>query len=345
MPQGVAVVSASPIEGPSSTLYPDGDAWLLRPLGVRLMPIGLVPDDLSAISELVDVPPFDDIDVADPDCTIYTDEDTPRGSSLDVGRLASPEAPEREWQLLVRLYGPVAIIDRSGRRATFERSKAIELIAWLATHRERQTRAQARAALWEQEVRDATFANVVSEARRALARLVPPPEGQEWVGRTLTEALPLHPCVVTDADLLERALAAARGQTPARAIALLREQVAAISGLPFESAPYLWPDSEGMVSNLVLLATSACAELAEQCLEIGDMDGVFDATARGLKVLPGHEALIGLRMRAHARVGDHAAVRHEWSSYERVVNGDPWSDGEPSPKLVDLRKELLHPGV
>ena len=50
-------------------------------------------------------------------------------------------------------------------------------------------------------------------------------------------------------------------------------------------------------------------------------------------------------MRAHARAGDHAAVRQEWNSYERVVNADPWSDGEPSPKLVDLRKELLHPGV
>ena len=45
------------------------------------------------------------------------------------------------------------------------------------------------------------------------------------------------------------------------------------------------------------------------------------------------------------RAGDHAAVRQEWNSYERVVNADPWSDGEPSPKLVDLRKELLHPGV
>jgi hypothetical protein len=78
---------------------------------------------------------------------------------------------------------------------------------------------------------------------------------------------------------------------------------------------------------------------------VGDTEGVFHATARGLRVLPGHEELIGLRMCAHARAGDHAAVRQEWNSYERVVNADPWSDGEPSPKLVDLRKELLHPRV
>ena len=44
-------------------------------------------------------------------------------------------------------------------------------------HRDRSTRAGARTALWELDVRDATFANVVSEARRAMARLVEPPAG------------------------------------------------------------------------------------------------------------------------------------------------------------------------
>ena len=70
---------------------------------------------------------------------------------------------------------------------------------------------------------------------------------------------------------------------------------------------------------------------------------MFRATGRGLRVLPGHEELIGLRMRAHARVGDLAGVRSEWESYERMINADPWSDGEPSPKLVDLRRQLLNP--
>ena len=287
----------------------------------------------------VNIASIDDAEVADPDCTIYSNED------IDAILEKPSEAPDTGWQLLVRLFGPVAVIDRDGRHVAFERSKSSELVAWLATHRDRSTRTNARSALWEQDVRDATFANVVSEARRALARLVPPPEGDEWVGRTLTDSLPLHPAVLTDADVLARALAAARGQTPSRSIELLRGPVASITGLPFEGTSYLWPDSEGISSNLILLATSAAAELAAQCLQVGDIDGLFEATDRGLRVLPGHEELIGLRMRAHARAGDHAAVRQEWNSYERVVNADPWSDGEPSPKLVDLRKELLHPGV
>ena len=58
-------------------------------------------------------------------------------------------------------------------------------------------------------------------------------------------------------------------------------------------------------------------------------------------MLPGHEELIALRMRAHARAGDLSGVRLEWECYERVLNADPWSDGEPAPKLVLLRRELL----
>jgi LysM repeat protein len=334
---GLAVVSASPIEGPSSTLRPDGDAWVLRPLGLRLQPIGLVPDDLSAISDLLNVE-------LDADCTIYAADDScddHPDTHVAPGQLMTVAG----WELMVRLFGPVQVVDHDGRRVSFERSKTTELVAWLATHRDRSTRANARTALWEHDVRNATFANVVSEARRAMARLVEPPAGEEWVGRTLTEVLPLHPRVTSDADVLARALSESRGQSPQRAIAMLRGPVESVAGLPFEGTSYLWPDGEGITSNLILLATSAAAELAAQCLAIGDTEGVFAATARGLRVLPGHEELIGLRMRAHARAGDHAAVRQEWNSYERVVNGDPWSDGEPSPKLVDLRKELLHPGV
>jgi Bacterial transcriptional activator domain len=217
----------------------------------------------------------------------------------------------------------------------------VELIAWLATHRERATRSGARTALWELDVRDATFANVVSEARRGLARLVAPPAGEEWVARTLTEQLPLHESVVTDADLVEDRLAHARLVPPGEAIETLRPAVAMIRDMPFAGTSYLWPDAEGITSNLVLLAITAASEFAGHALSMGDTEGVFWATAHGLKVLPGHEELIGLRMQAHARAGDLAGVRQEWESYERVLVADAWSDGEPAPKLLALRRELL----
>ncbi|HEX4980057.1 MAG TPA: BTAD domain-containing putative transcriptional regulator, partial [Ilumatobacteraceae bacterium] len=252
-------------------------------------------------------------------------------------------APIPSWSLLVRLLGRVDVVDEQGGSADFERSKTRELIAWLATHRGRSTRTLARTALWDLDVRDATFSNVVSEARRAMARLVEPAPGEEWLARTLTEELPLHHLVRTDAELVELRIAAARRLQPEDAIEMLRPAVELVRGMPFEGTSYLWPDAEGITSNLVLLATSAASELARHHLTLGQIDGVFWATGQGLRVLPGHEDLIALRMGAHASNGDLAGVRHEWQCYERVIAADPWSDGEPAPKLVELRHQLLSP--
>jgi hypothetical protein len=114
-------------------------------------------------------------------------------------RLERPPLPE--WSLLVRLVGPVDVVDAEGDAVRFEKSKALELVTWLATHRTRSSRAAARTALWDLDVRDATFANVVSDARRSLARHLRPPSGEEWVRRTLTEELVLHDGVVSDAEV------------------------------------------------------------------------------------------------------------------------------------------------
>jgi two-component SAPR family response regulator len=270
--------------------------------------------------------------------------DTGDGAGDDVGADDADSFPSfvgLRHDIVVGLLGAVEVRDAAGGRGRFERSKTVELIAWLATHRERSTRSGARTALWELDVRDATFANVVSEARRAMARMVAPPDGEEWVARTLTDQLPLHPAVVTDADLVRERVEAARLQPPAQAMATLRPAVELIRDMPFAGTSYLWPDAEGITSNLVLLAITATSEYAGHALSLGDIDGVFWATGQGLKVLAGHEELIGLRMRAHAHAGDLAGVRQEWESYERVLVADAWSDGEPAPKLLDLRRELL----
>jgi nucleoid-associated protein YgaU len=323
---GLGLVVGAAVDGAPWTLRAEDDRWVLDPVGVGLVPVGLTDRDvveLRAVLEAADAPLVDDLpkDVA----------------HAPIGAIVADDS----WTLMVRLLGPVDVVDRHGGAAVFERSKALELIAWLTMHRERATRAGARTALWELDVRDATFANVVSEARRAMARLVEPPPDAEWLGRTLTEVLPLHPGVVADVDVVMHRLEVARLQPPELAIDTLRPAVELLRDVPFAGTGYLWPDAEGIQSNLVLVATSAATELAGHHLSMGDIDGVFWATGQGLRVLPGHEELIALRMRAHARVGDLSGVRLEWESYERALNADPWGDGEPAPKLVLLRKELL----
>ncbi|WP_158412490.1 LysM peptidoglycan-binding domain-containing protein [Ilumatobacter nonamiensis] len=305
------------------------DRWVLDAFGeeIDFAPIGITAAEVTDVAEMLD-------DATRP---IGTQPSLP----LDIGGAVAEPLRPLHHDIVVGLMGPVTVTTADGEPGVFERSKTVELIAWLATHRERATRSAARTALWELDVRDATFANVVSEARRALGRLVAPPGGEEWLARTLNESLPLHDRVVTDTDLIAQRVEHARLAPPAHAIDVLRPAVEMIRGLPFSGTSYLWPDADGLTSSYVLLATTASAELAGHALSIGDTDLVFWATGQGLKVLPGHEELVGLRMRAHARAGDLAGVRQEWESYERVITADAWSDGDPAPKLLDLRRELL----
>jgi hypothetical protein len=324
--RGVAVVVDRPVLGSGATLQlADGEFWL-RPLDIRVRPIGVSADEIASIHELL----------AAPEAPLQLE-------SVHVAVPTSHGFIQRRHQFVVRVLGQVEVTSAEGVPARFERSKALELVVWLTQHRHRPTRGSARAALWETSVRDATFSNVVSEARRALAKVVPPPNGQEWIGRTLNDDLPLHDLVVSDVELLIDRLEASRGLPLDEAIEVLRPAVALIEGMPFAGTSYLWPDAEGIASAAVLSATSAAAMLAELYLDIGNVEGVFWATGQGLKVLAGHEELIALRMRAHASRGDLAGVRSEWESYERALQADSWAAAEPSPKLVDLRRHLLAP--
>lgn len=262
-----------------------------------------------------------------------------------VKRTVDSTVPPADWQILTRVLGPVEVTARDGAVIRFEKSKSIELLAWLTTHRSRPTRSAARTALWEVNVQDSTFTNVVSDARRSLGRAVPLVDEGEWLSRTLTDALPLHRSMTTDGELLEFAINSVNNQDDADALASLHEALGMVRDLPFSGANYIWPDAEGITTRLTLLVMTAAVLAAELYLERGDTDGVFWATGQGLRVLPGHEELLALRMRAHALKGDLAAVRAEWSSHQRAVARDVWSDGATSPKLDDLCRELLKPRV
>ncbi len=324
--RGLAVVLARPVDGASLTLRATPTGWVLDRLGITVVPVGLEPAHVADLRHL-----------------LYTADQPVLDAPVHVSIVDDP-APfvESDWQLMVRVLGLVDVVDRLGGIVPFDRGKSLELTAWLTHHRRHSTRGGARAALWELDVRDATFANVVSDARRSLARAVAPADGEEWIGRTLTDQLPIHDRVITDAEVLQARLDASRGRDAVHAIEVLAPGVDLIRDQPFAGTDYLWPHAEGITSSLILLATTAATELARHHLALGDVDGVFRATGQGLRVLPGHEELIGLRMRAHAQRGDLAGVRQEWEAYERAITADTWSDGEPSPKLLALRRELLN---
>ncbi len=253
-------------------------------------------------------------------------------------RPQGPEAPEA-WRFMVRLLGPVDVVSPDGEVVRFERLRSVELLAWLVTHRRHATRMGARTAIWDIDVRNATFSNVVSDVRRGLSSVGG--DDEEWIARGTGDDLVLHRLVCSDADVLTAALESSQARPAAEVIAVLAPAVALVRSLPFSTTRYLWPDSEGITTALIMTAISASSRLAEAYLELGDDAGVYRATEAGLGVIPGHEELIALRLRAHGRMGDQAGLRSEWDAYRRALERDPWADAEPSWRLVELRNELL----
>lgn len=243
-----------------------------------------------------------------------------------------------DWRMLVRVLGSPVVESVNGDPVVFEKGKALELVVWMVEHRENSTRSAARTALWDGNVKDSTFSNVVSEARRALQSVDPLIE-EEWIPRTFSDELPLHSTVVSDSQLLERALERFIVDPVKHRQGLITE-LSAVRNLPFSGANYGWADGEGITTSHVIRVVKAAVLLAEHAIECDDNGLLFMATERGLRVLPGHEELVSLRMKGHARSGNRSAIKFEWESYARAIEADSWAGAEPSPDLERLAREL-----
>ncbi|MEO8162734.1 MAG: hypothetical protein ABI590_03045 [Ilumatobacteraceae bacterium] len=316
---GCCLIMASIDPEADVALIQNEHGWIVQPTKQLVSLYGLSVNERTAVSRLA------------------SEVSRPTAVPSVVGHLPCPI----EWRVIVRMLGPVEVMTREGKSIRFEKSKSIELLAWLTTHRSRQSRSAARTALWEVNVQDASFTNVVSDVRRNLERASPLLESEEWLARTLTDALPLHESVTTDIELLDASIRRGLSIDSDSALMELRDALEYVRDLPFSGTNYLWTDSEGITTQLTLSVMTSAVMASELYLERGDTEGVFWATGRGLKVLPGHEELLGLRMRAHALKGDLAAVRAEWSSHQRAISRDVWSGGATSPKLDDLCRSLL----
>jgi hypothetical protein len=294
------------------------NGWVLLPSEERLSVFGLTESETTAVQDLL------------AESSKPAEEDKRQFESISV-----------DWNVCVRLLGPVDAETRRGVPISFEKSKSLELLAWLTTHRERPTRIAARTALWEISVQDATFNNVVSGLRRGLASGSVGVEQIEFLPKTFTDHLLIHGSVITDVDVLNDAVSLVKSRGDRESWFALQDALDRVRDLPFTGTDYLWPDSEGITSNFILSVITGSVMAAEHALQQGDIEGVFWATGQGLKVLHGHEELVSLRMRAYSDVGDRAGVNAEWSSYERSLLHDSWSGGVPSVRMVDLKRELI----
>ena len=264
----------------------------------------------------------------------------PTSDESRVEESIKEENQHTDWSVLVRVLGTPLVETREGLSVQFGKGKALELLTWMTEHRESSTRSAARTALWNENVQDSTFANVVSDIRRSLNVVIDTPDETEWVPRTFTDRMPLHDAIITDAQLLDSRLKQFIKTPTEEARAGLQDALGYVRDLPFAGANYAWADAEGITTTHVITAVQAAVVLAEDAMNRGDTGLLFTASEKGLRVLPGHEELVALRMKGHSRLGNRAAIKLEWESYARSVEADAWAGGEPSEALRELATTL-----
>lgn len=290
------------------------DHWILDPANCLFKPFWLTQHDAEKLTVL----------------------NTELQQPLRIEPTGSVHFGVNDWKICVRLMGPLEVADRQWQTINFEKSKSAELLAWLVLHRDRPTRIAARTALWEMSVQDATFNNVISGVRRAINL-----DDQALLTRSSHDVLRIRPEVVTDYDILQRSIQNARRIADDESFSEVKMALKLVRDLPFAGQDFVWADTEGITSNIVLTIVTGALMLAEYSMNKGDIDGVFWATGQGLKALRGHEALIALRMKAHAQQRNVSGINAEWQAYERLrVAEDHFLDRKEN-ELAKLREALL----
>jgi two-component SAPR family response regulator len=192
--------------------------------------------------------------------------------------------------LSIRVLGPVQVFS-TREEVKFRKAKSLELLCWLAFHRDCPTVSGARTALWEIDVKDATFHNVLSELRYGLNAVGFP----ETAGRMSKHRLFLDPRIVTDSENLRDTLIAAESKSCGSSIRRLQQLLVQVRGLPFSSVNYVWADAEGITSTLVWRVTRAVEFVARVATAAGDRTALLDAIAAGLRMSPGDERFLALQ--------------------------------------------------
>ena len=245
-----------------------------------------------------------------------------------------------DWRIIIRVLGVPVVETSAGVTVTIGKGKSLELLSWLVEHKNSSTRSAARTALWSENVQDATFSNVVSDLRRSLNSSGEPIENEEWIPRTFTNQMILNEKVVTDAFIIQHFLKLYVGDPSELNRRHLEESLSFVRDLPFAGMNYAWADAEGITTSHVITTLQAAVLLGEYAISVNDTETLFYVTEKGLRVLPGHEELVALRMKGHSKSGNRSAIKLEWEAYARAVEADAWAGGAPSSHLEELAKSL-----
>ena len=198
-----------------------------------------------------------------------------------------------EWDAVVRVYGFPVVEDSTGTKAFFEKSRSLEVLAWLGMNTDRPRRSAVRTAIWDIEITDSTFSTILSDIRRGLNGLEAPTLRTQWIPPTFTDFIEIGNRLTTDFDLLSRAFDAFREDE--RNVSALVRELSMIRDVPFAGTDYEWADLDGTTTRMVVVAVEACLSLAKWAHHNKDTRACLVAVKAGLRVFPGCEELLDIQ--------------------------------------------------
>ena len=254
--------------------------------------------------------------------------------------LEGPNEAPAGRRVLVRVLGPVQV-EVDGVAVKFERPKAKEAIAYLATHRDTIVTGDRLAEiLWPgrpPKTSTNSLNTTTHAARRALGK---GPGGAEYLPRLrgAQREYGLDPVLVgLDYDDLAEARKRARSQAPEDAIATLKEALAVVRGEPFAHSGkgYEWAHADGQIYEMAAEVADAAHELAGLCMAAGDVEGARRAVSQGHRASPGNETLYQDKMLAAGSSSGRAGVEAVMAELSQVADEQaPYAELDPETVLI-----------
>ena len=228
----------------------------------------------------------------------------------------------------VRVLGPIAVV---GASRPFTRAWAVELIVYLAMHRNGASSDQWASALWPDRIMAAaSLHSTASAARRSLGVSA---SGEDHLPRAHGR-LSLGRSVGSD---WSRFVQLSKRSDPTS----WREALELIRGRPFDGlrAPD-WVLLEGIAANIEATIVDLASRHAEYCLSVGDPGGAEWSARQGLQVSAYDERLYRILLRAADAAGNPAGVESVMAELVRLVAEDVEPYDAVHPETLDLYRVL-----
>jgi DNA-binding SARP family transcriptional activator len=255
---------------------------------------------------------------------VALEQPSPVELAASAPEVALPTRPQ------ISVLGPLTITGAKRSRRGL-RTRALELIAYLALHPRPVHRDQLLEAFWpnaDPRLTRPRLRQAVRDARRLLGSAIAGEHERYWLDRAGADV---------DVDDLERLLTAAKIAEPEDAEALLEGALGLFSGEPLAGSDYAW--SEGAVRRLRSTYVDLMEQVGRRRLEAGAASAALDAAERVLEIDALNESVWRLAMEAESALGLREAVAERYERLQALLNGRLGL--EPAQETRHLHRRLL----